>query len=504
MHLVQNSPSNTTSLISVSAAIDRIRNHAHLYRVPAAIATCIQTRISNFKQDERSHKATVYIPASAAIILNESPAIIAATVRAFFHRDQIDMKACRAMKHFPPETRIYSEVVFTRCLYAMLSHTKYNPDRRTGWRLPAPSDEKFKAHDLGMKIACGLEILASKGGPEANEIENDKAWHLFLGRLKEKGYFGENIENSKGYTEKLQSAKEYYKIFADSRPTYVTNIAQDIISKLNNIDASLNSLNIDELQTYNPKDDNEDWLNISAEDLDQMLAERYGITKSFSTDADDASAETANSFTKNIKSFLEQKSDIDGVDVRPEPPKRGIKKNSNQAKKPDSTKVRFEEPENDKANNNNIDFNPEAFQQHLKDMLDMVIPEDNWDSQSDMSDFDDDLIDKNIEEMAKAPQGSIDAAISSYMEQMDRELAATTIGKSFNTKKENKDDEDDFDDIESFEPVNIDVNALQNLAESYQAQLGGHGPAASLLGSLGIRIDPTQKKDKSEQLNGPS
>lgn len=356
-----------------------------------------------------------------------------------------------------------------------------------------------------MKIACGLEILASKIGPEGIELENDKAWHLFLNRLKEKGYFGENIENSKGYTQKLESAKEYYKIFADSRPTYMTTAAQDIITRLNDIDASLNSLNIDDLQTYDPKDDNEDWLNISAEDLDKMLAERYGITKSFNADADGASSETANSFTQNIKSFLEQKSDIDGVDVRPEPPKRGIKKNqSNQVKKSESAKVRFEEPEKEKSDNNNVDFNPEAFQQHLKDMLDMVIPEDNWDSQSDMSDFDDDLIDKNIEDMSKAPQGQIDAVISSYMEQMDRELAGTTIGKSFKTKKENKDEDDDFDDIESFEPVNIDVNALQNLAESYQAQFGGHGPTSSLLGSLGIRIDPTQSKDKSEQLNGSS
>lgn len=394
------------------------------------------------------------------------------------------------MKHFPPETRIYSDVVFTRCLYAMLTNTKYNPDRRTGWSLPATTHETFKAHELGMKIACGFEILASKVNPE-NGIEDDKAWHLFLNRLKEKGYFGENIEHSKGYVQKLQSAKEYYKIFADSRPTHVTNAAQDIFTRLNGLDVSLDSLNMEELQVYNPKDDSEDWLNISSDDLDKMLAERYGITKSFSTNPDETQPDMASSFTQNIKSFLDQKSEFDGVDVRPVPPKRGIKKNQNQPPKSQAAKVRFTEPENDAPENNNIDFNPEAFQQHLKDMLDMVIPEDNWDSQSDMSDFDDDLIDKNIEEMSKVPNGTVDATISSYMEQMDRELASTTIGKSFKTKPENKDD-DDFDDIESFEPVNIDVNALQNLAESYQAQFGGHGPAASLLGSLGMRIDTTK------------
>lgn len=507
VHLVQNSPSNTTNLIAVPAAIERIRNQARLYKVPATISNCIQTRISNVTQEERYHKATVYLPASAALILKKSPSLIAAAVRAFCHRDPIDLKACRAMKHFPPEIRIYTEITFTRCVFAMLAHTKYNPDRRTGWSLPAQNHETFKAHDLGMKIACGLEILTSRANPE-NAIENDKNWHLFLNRLKEKGYFGDNIEHSKGYVQQLQNAKEYYKIFADTRPTNVENAAQDILTRLNDIDIDLDSLNVDELQVYNPNDDNEDWLNISSDDLDKMLAERYGITKSFASTTDDAPAESASAFTQNITEFLKQKSEFDGVDVRPVPPKRGIKKNQQQKSTNDSTKVRFSEPGNGSSNdNNNIDFNPESFQQHLKDMLDMIIPEDNWDSQSDMSDFDDDLMDKNIEDMAKVPNGAIDETLKSYMDQMDRELAGTTIGKSFKTNAENKGAaDDDFDDIESFEPVNIDVNALQNLAESYQAQFGGHGPAASLLGSLGIRINsaPTCVDDKSEQINGSS
>lgn len=506
VHLVQNSPSNTTNLISVPAAIERIRNQSRLYKVPATISNCIRTRISNVTQEERYHKATVYLPASAALILKKSPSLIAAAVRAFCHRDPIDMKACRAMKHFPPEIRIYTEVTFTRCLYAMLSHTKYNPDRRTGWSLPEQSHETFKAHDFGMKIACGLEILASRASPE-NATENDKNWHLFLNRLKEKGYFGDNIEHSKGYTQQIQNAKEYYKIFADSRPSYVENAAQDILSRLNDIDIDLDSLNVEELQAYSPNDDSEDWLNISTEDLDKMLAERYGITKSFASHTDDSQAESASALTKNINAFLDQKSEFDGVDVRPVPPKRGIKKNLQNKSSTESAKVRFSEPQQESNDNNNIDFNPDSFQQHLKDMLDMIIPEDNWDSQSDMSDFDDDLMDKNIEDMGKVPNGDcIDETLKSYMDQMDRELAGTTIGKSFQTIPENKDDDDDFDDIESFEPVNIDVNALQNLAESYQAQFGGHGPAASLLGSLGMRINaaPACVDDKNENKNGSS
>lgn len=489
-------------------ALNLMRNQARLYKVPTSISTCIQDRIASVTEEERQHKVTVYLPASAALMLKDSPALIAAAVRAFCNRDPIDMKACRAMKHFPPEIRIYSEVTFTRCLYAMLTHTKYNPDRRTGWGLPAPGDQTAKAHELGMKIASGLEILASKSNVQS-DLEQDKNWHLFLDRLKDNGYFGDNIEHSKGYVAKLESAKEYYKIFADSRPTYVANAAQDITARLKDIDISLGNLNVDELQVYEPRDDNEDWLNISSEELDRMLSERYGITKSFNANVEGNPSATASALTQNLNSFLSQTSEFDGVDVRPVPPKRGIKKNPAQTLNQEPAKVRFVDEDHDTNENNNIDFNPEAFQQHMKDMLDMVIPEDNWDSHSDMSDFDDDMIDKNIEDMGKVPNGAgMDTTLKKYMEEMDRELAGTTIGKSFKATAEKKntaeEDDDDFDDIESFEPVNIDVNALQNLAESYQAQFGGYGPASSLLGALGMRIDPTpmDADDNSQQTNG--
>jgi hypothetical protein len=48
--------------------------------------------------------------------------------------------------------------------------------------------------------------------------------------------------------------------------------------------------------------------------------------------------------------------------------------------------------------------------------------------------------------------------------------------------------EDSFSDIESFEPVDIDMNALRNILESYESQMGGPGPASNLLGPMGVRL----------------
>lgn len=495
--MVQNSPSNTNTELSVSMALQKIRQNAKLYKSSDAIVECIKQRFDDSKPEKSQHRTTVYMPVSAVWILKQNPQIISAAIRAFCNRDPIDMRSCRAMKHFPPEMRIYTPITMTRCQYAMLTYHNYNPDQRIGWNLPHKNHETFKAHSLGMKIACGLEILASQVRTDDN-VECEKNWHIFLDRLNANGYFGDNIEHSKGYCQRLEKAKDYFKMFTDGHASHTITIAQEIHKQLKNIDLTNDQFKTDDMQTYNScTDDKDDWLNISPEDLDQMLAQRYGIKKTINADCDgNDDAEEACNLGQNLEKFLNQKSEFDGIDYRPifsEPKDINITN--------DKAKIKHAET--------SIDFNPDAFQNHLKEMLDFVIPEDDFDSHSDsMSDFDDDAIDQNIQSMLNGAknheqQSKTKTDIAVYMEQMDRELSATTIGKSFRTKAADNvmesDDDENFDDIESFKPVDIDVNALQNLAASYRAQIGGHGPTASLLNTLGIRFDATQKPSTDSQ-----
>lgn len=446
---------------------------------------CIKDRLVDSKKERQFHNMTAYIPLSAAILLRENPSLISPVVRAFFDRDTIDLKSCRAMKHFPPETRVYAKIRFTRCLYAMLTHSRYNPERITGWQLPSKNDLTFKAHEIGMKIACGFEILASRAVP-VNDLSMNRDWQLFLNQIKTNGYFGENIEHSKEYTKKLKSAEEYYKMFVESRPLSSMKVSEDVLSRLK-------SLNRDEfpaesMQKYTQDDDNEDWLNISEVDLDRLLMERYGIKKTLSS----SNAQEANDLTESLDTFLNEKSEFDGVDIRPVLSKLETKRElklsqSHAAKNGDVQMGPANKPD---ADNQPISFNPDAFQTHLKEMLDFCLPEENWESQSDMSDFDDEMIGNRIDEMgAGASDANGQFNFTSYMEQMEQELKSTTIGKSF--QESNQDD--NFDDIESFEPVNIDVASIQNLTKSYQSQLGGHGPASTLLGNLGIRLNAENK-----------
>lgn len=409
------------------------------------------------------------------------------------------------MKHFPPETRTYTQVTFTRCLYAMLSCRNYLPDRRVGWNVPHKSHETHKAHTLGVKIACGFEILASKSKDEDYDIEKNKSWHMFLNRLKENGYFGDNIEHSKGFCERLEKAKDYFKIFSENHHTHADTIVQELHKQLQNIEPACRSENGNEQAFDAALDEDDSWLNISTEDLDNMMAQRYGIQKTIRTgdgDTDANAVDEACDLTENLEKFLNQKSEYDGVDFRPIYP----------ADKNKSVAGNGAPVENDSTSgttSNGIDFDPDTFQNHLRGMLDFVIPEDNWDSQSDsMSDFNDEHVDDNIEALVNGQSKGdkkVSGDIAAYMEQMDLELAATTIGRSFRTKPGSSNDNDgEFDDIESFEPVNIDVNALKNLAESYQAQLGAHGPTATLLNSLGLRLDVQNNASNNNHDNSPN
>ena len=52
--------------------------------------------------------------------------------------------------------------------------------------------------------------------------------------------------------------------------------------------------------------------------------------------------------------------------------------------------------------------------------------------------------------------------------------------------KQKSDDIDDEDD--DFRPVNVDLNMVKNLMESYNSQQGTAGPTSNILGSMGMRL----------------
>ena len=128
------------------------------------------------------------------------------------------------MRYFPPEQRVMVNVKMTKCLYAMVMHCRYTGDPMTGWNLPPVNSPMYNAHLLGVKIACGLEMLVTRAHEEQRKKEKDKntvnnnEWlqmrqktlNTYISRLELCGYFKGLLEGSQERKKLLQLAKDYF------------------------------------------------------------------------------------------------------------------------------------------------------------------------------------------------------------------------------------------------------------------------------------------------------
>lgn len=247
-----------------------------------------------------------------------------------------------------------------------------------------------------------------------------------------------------------------------------------------------------------PPPDDDSWMNISPEELDSILAARFGFKDKVVNVTDDPQQ-----ITSKLMAFFNRQSDLDGVEEEEEPkknevecssgveaPKRPPRKNKASSQSAiNSAKSLKSDLETDMFQSQ-IQFDQEAFACELKNVLDLVVPEDDWDLESDssgMSSYEDEM--DLIEKSAIKPSMSV-SELKQYMDQMDKELASTTIGQSFDKVAEKEHMEDDsFSDIENFKPVDVDMNALKNLMKSYEEQIGEPGPTSTLLGSMGVKLE---------------
>lgn len=517
LQLLQNSAaSSQEKSISMATAVQRIRMNPTLYRCSREIQSCIDSRLKEFQiaQPHFSiHRQVVELPQSAAQLLKQQPRLVSAAVRAFCDRDSLDTKALRTMRYFPPEAkRLRTNVRFTRCLYAMLMHQQYVPEKRLGWNLTdaVSEPELYKEQLMGVKLASGLEILATQAKRvEGQQLEEMPAWRSYLRSLQGKGYFRDNIEGSAEYKELLAKAKDYFRGNQERFRTSTRVGAEILDLLLHPAEAASEELR-DEENNLQPSDSDE-WLNISAEDLDSMLQDRYGPKKLYKPNGDI----NAEEFTKQLSEFLDRQSNYEGIEHRgSEEPELDSDDDEEPTQKPRTSssglgfgaKVKKNASMRKACQRNSLIQTEEPDSTHVRNFLDFVIPEDNWDSTSEMSDYaDEDDLEGNLKALAGSAAAvfPLDRQIQSYMQQMDRELAQTTVGKSFHGQKKKKaEDEDDFDDIEDFEPININVNTLRNMMDSYQSQVGGAGPVSNLFNAMGVGMaaagEDHEPKDLSE------
>uniref|UniRef100_A0AAV2JR24 Ecdysoneless n=2 Tax=Knipowitschia caucasica TaxID=637954 RepID=A0AAV2JR24_KNICA len=456
------------------------------------ISSAVKERLKGYPERIQTelHHAHCFIPARIALILEKRPDLVAPAVSAFYLRDPVDLQACRSFRMFPPDTRVLTQVTFTRCLYAQLQQQQFTPDRKSGFALPPRSDPKYKAHELGMKLAHGFEILCSKArmpSSDANApVSCNPQWKGFIECLKRNGYFRKEIEGSALYKDLMYRAEHFFKqsVYLELN---ALSPGEEILQLLDSL-TPFSLENLKEKESQLSPEDSDNWLDITEQDLEKMLHDRtkgcvgveiqkpsVGCSKDEpvrSRVEEDASYSLV-AVSQGMTNFLKAMSSHKGAEL-----------------------PRFSQP---------FSFDPDSMVGALNNLLgnEDELDSDDLDDDDDGDDGDEDEQDFSVPSEMNGTETL--ESLKKYMDQMDEELMGTNIGQSFKQKEKTvpengsphssgegsfSRDEEVREIEEEIQPLDIDLNLVTNLLESLSSQAGLAGPASNLLQSLGIHLPP--------------
>jgi uncharacterized membrane protein YgcG len=186
VHLILQTVDDAQSL-DIDVALRYVRDPFVPTLAVPAINAAIMARADAFPDlaVQNRHRAHCYLPQSVANVIRfHSPQLVAEATRAFYLRTSEDAAACATMPFFKPspETRVAVCVTFTRCLYAQLVQQEFHAPKPFQEFMQTISGRDFQAADVGMRLACGFEILARKKGealvlkstpPTSGNADND-------------------------------------------------------------------------------------------------------------------------------------------------------------------------------------------------------------------------------------------------------------------------------------------------------------------------------------------
>ncbi|KAJ2735733.1 hypothetical protein IW152_001371 [Coemansia sp. BCRC 34962] len=376
------------------------------------------------------------------------------------------------MDVFPPEPCVMTTVLFNRVQYAKLA--SQNIRAPAIFDLPPAQSPEYKASVLGMKVACGFEMLSHEGLRLAarkdtqtrgakNNLNQETTPDSFLEPLGEAGYFGQMSVTSDGYTKRRAYAEQYFKesqvaLIAGKEDEDDSWLALDP-AELDNVMRNAESILRDATQ----------------DDPDQQTAESNGYTGS----GDDAAAADLQQVLEKFEAFLMSDSGLEGAEFLND---------------------HSDYDEVAEGSDEDLDWDADGVIEALMKAIGVEGQEDTKNASKCQ-------VTSPEERMEDAPKTSDsdgeDATVAAAMQAMDQELSATHVGKSFASVQQsqtthehpNGGHEDELGDVTD---VNVDLNLVQNIVESFRAQEGLPGPAGTLLGQFGIHLPQIDSESDGE------
>lgn len=505
--------------LTVKRAVSFVRATPAQSVASAAIQQAIRGKTKDFESVKmmratKLHRATVALPVRAAALLREDPSLVADAARAFALRTPLDDRALRAMKHFPPEVLVRRSLLLTRFNYGQLRHERCVPNPLTGWKIPGArtnrNSPEFIEADLGMKLACGLEILCVALEEKKTSIDTNTRFLYYIRRLKERNYFQGNLECSEKYKELYDKAKGYF-LQQDNDgedPETSHQPMPDILERVKALQPDMAGL-IEEEKDLTPPD-SEHWLELDDAELNKLLAQytqgapSRGLQEAYHEES------LTQQITQGLEDFMKHVSNFDGATA----PVAKTASSSSRRRRPkskDKTKRRKKggliagtaasglsnlTSNNGTQSGHGVPLKKdEATAVGIDDMtnllsavLDFKIPSESDDDSSSMSSYGEDVSEGLARDMQQ------------YMSLMDKELSGTKVGQSFERVAPRAALENWDDDVPA---VDIPLTALKNILKSTSAARGNPGPAQNLLHSMGVHIPPNLDSDDDPEPVNP-
>ena len=407
----------------------------------------------------------------------------------------------------------------TRCQYAQLMSIEFEPDKRIGWELPPKNSYLHKSYQLGMKIACGFEILAAAAKRKKNhhqdddfeeeslgdyDLDHDKRWMRFIQVLYLSGYFKELLKGSREYNDRLNRAKRYFVnnilpviseesslqgVMQSHHLTSNAAVGRRIDKILKTLDVDFDRLKREEMQLG--PEDSDKWMKVDPQDLDAFLRDKF-LSSAVNTNLSDLNT----SLPLAINRFVEAESGISGV-VAPDCKKNRsvvaqdkkrveeVSSGSSRGKSPEEkeketmTGNERRSPTKTNKSDETSGFDPEPFVNALRAVLTLKVPSDPEPSSSDMSDYSDEEDSESSDESSPSLTTSKSSAKGS--EGMD-ELAFLTRNQRLNLGSREKHSRVSNNNHAENEEEDEGKDAISQMMKNYMNQMDRE-LASKLIGS---------------------
>ncbi|KAJ8557495.1 hypothetical protein K7X08_003120 [Anisodus acutangulus] len=485
--LVPDTPSIHESLILLSRPdINCVKT-----RAPEGVQRQLKNRLKEYpnRAEKNVHKVRVRVPVSVAKVLKHEPCLISLAVEGFYDRDIDTMKFAAKMERFlgnggSGEELVQVVVRMSRAMYAQLVQQTFQAPKCYPALPPRSDVGAYMEAELGMKIACGFEMiyqLKKRQGMEGKGSTSD----AFRQSLERSGYFEGLLPGSKEYKRLMQNAEVYYKNSSlHARESAMLSAPVRRIDEILALPESADDFKDQEL----PPSDDDSWLYGGDEELNAALQERqnemelYNSKKKQKSKEQDGHSNGSDNFdlkdiSKSMQAFVTKVASYQGAEV-PE----------------DSVK--------------DVDFDVDRFMKDMESFVRRQGPEDTGsdvdieeESSSDME-FDESEDEDDFAEPSDDNYEGGATFMHSYSDALNEELKGSTLSNTFVRANEQyiKKSEGTSNATESMEeeftPVDVDFNLVKNFLDSFSSQEGLPGPASNLLGLMGLQLPPDASKGK--------